>query len=103
MSCLLPETRDFRVRVRIDLIESASCRVDYSGNLADDSRHRVIDVGLFDHRDRLSLTQFMHGVHRSARVISGQTVRELMNRGGVLLKRGGLLGEPIADLRPRVR
>jgi hypothetical protein len=45
----------------------------------------------------------MHGVDRSARVISGQTVRELTNCGGVLLKRGSLFGEPIADLRPRVR
>jgi hypothetical protein len=42
LSGLLPETRDFRVRVRVDLIEFASCRVDYAGDLADDPRDRVI-------------------------------------------------------------
>ena len=103
MPCLLSEARDFRVRLCINLVQFALRSVDYAGDLADNPRHRVIRIGLLEHRDRLPQSHFMHGVNRSARVVSGQTVCELANCGGVLLKRGGLLGEPITDLRPRVR
>jgi hypothetical protein len=66
MPCFFPETLNFCIRTRIDLIESASCRVDYAGDLADDPRHGVIYVGLLEHCYCLPQTRFMHRVNRSA-------------------------------------
>jgi hypothetical protein len=69
MGELLPYQLDLSVSVFIDFVESASRRVDYTGDLAHRARHRVIDVRLLDHRDRLSQAHFVHGVDGLAGVL----------------------------------
>jgi hypothetical protein len=103
MPCLPPEARDFRVRLRINLVQFALRSVNYAGDRADNPRHRVIDVGLLDHRHRLPQTHFMHSVDRSARIVSGQTIGQLTNCRGVLLECGTFLRKSVADFRPGVR
>jgi hypothetical protein len=102
MAELLPYLLDLGIRVRVDLVELASRRVDYAGDLADRARHRVVEIGMPDHRDPLPQTHFVHGVDRFARVLGRQPVGELANGCSVPVECSCLLGKTIANVRPCV-
>jgi hypothetical protein len=102
MAELLLYLLDLGICVRVDLVELASRRVDYAGDLADRARHRVVDIGLPDHRDPLPQTHFVHGVDSLAGVLGRQAVGELENGCGVSVECICLLGKTIANIRPCV-
>jgi hypothetical protein len=102
MAELLLYLLDFVVRVRVDFVELASRRVDYAGDLGDRTRHRVVDIGLLEHRDPLPQTHLVHGVDCLARVLGRQAVGELANGRGVPVECICLLGKTIANVRPCV-
>jgi hypothetical protein len=102
MAELLSYPLNLSVCVRVDLVELASRRIDYAGNLADCARHRVIDICLLDHGDRLSQTHFVHGVDGLAGVLGRQAIGVLSDGGSIAVKCICFLGKPIANIRPCV-